>query len=85
MVTSTGEHNSRHNSRGSSTACFGYGATPQTMNRQHTLCLDNTKHFCLFFCFTSSRNEVYCYGRLLEHLESSGTKIMMRGPHICQL
>ena len=55
------------------------------MNRQHKLCLDNTKHFCHFFGFTSSRNKVYCYGRLLEHLESSGTKIMMKGPHICQL
>ena len=55
------------------------------MNCQHKLCLDNTKHLCHFFCFTSSRNKVCCYGRLLEHLESSGTKIMMRGSIVRQL
>ena len=39
----------------------------------------------LFFSFASKYRETSSFGYLLEHLESSGTKIIMRGPVVCQL
>ena len=52
------------------------------------ICLNDTYNFRQFFPPFFSRwiEKLSHRGRLLEHLESSGTKIMMRGPivrHLC--
>ena len=41
-------------------------------------------NFSISCCFTGSRNGSNC-GCLLEHLKSSGTKVMMSRPIACQL
>ena len=52
-------------------------------NRQHSLCLDDTYHLHQFFFLTSFLSFFYWIkkrssrGRLLEYLESSGTKIVI--------
>ena len=56
------------------------------MNRQHSCLLTKLTTFTMvFFFFLNWIEKRYSRGHLSEHLESSGSKIMMRGPIVSQL